>query len=310
MWVLARASGLALLSTLAISLVLLVAATGSAGQADAADPIRLAVVDQAAMVTAAPTDRPAAVPEANNEPFGLSTLRAPEGLLWEKWRGVEAQIRAEAEELAECRREPESCSVAAVRFLALVDAGPRREGRARLGEINRAVNTAIRYVSDLVQHGVPDRWTSPLATFAAGRGDCEDFAIAKYVALRAAGIAEGDLRLLLVYDRAIREDHMVLAARHDGRWLILDNRRLLLLGADELPHYAPRFALDHEGVKSIMAPSLARLSDGEKENALTRRSERGYQIENAGADALAPDKHHAARVVLTSSRPPQTSPGT
>jgi len=273
MWVLTRASGPACICTLALSLALLGAAAGSAGPAGAADPIRLAAIDPAATVTVAPPPRPTA-PAHSDEPFGLIPSRAPEGLLWIKWRAVEAQIRAEAEELARCRREPESCSVAAVRFLALVDAGRRRDGRARLGEINRAVNTAIRYVSDLVQHGVPDRWTSPLATFAAGRGDCEDFAIAKYAALRGAGIAETDLRLLLVHDRAIREDHMVLAARHDGRWLILDNRRLLLLKADELPHYTPRFALDHEGVKFSMAPSVGRVSGGgEKKVAPARVDE-------------------------------------
>jgi predicted transglutaminase-like cysteine proteinase len=136
-----------------------------------------------------------------------------------------------------------------------------------LGEINRAINSSIRYVGDLVQHGMPDRWSSPLATFAAGRGDCEDYAIAKYVALREAGLAESDLRLLLVRDRAVREDHLVLAARHDGRWLILDNRRLMLLEANELPQYAPLFAFGQAGVMLFVMPALARASGGNKQAA-------------------------------------------
>jgi predicted transglutaminase-like cysteine proteinase len=44
-------------------------------------------------------------------------------------------------------------------------------------------------VSDLAQYGVTELWASPLTTFAAGAGDCEDYAIAKYVALRQAGMA-------------------------------------------------------------------------------------------------------------------------
>ena len=40
----------------------------------------------------------------------------------------------------------------------------------------------------MAQWGVPDRWSPPLETLATGRGDCEDYAIAKYVALTAAGI--------------------------------------------------------------------------------------------------------------------------
>ena len=33
-------------------------------------------------------------------------------------------------------------------------------------------------------------------TFATGKGDCEDYAIAKYVVLTAAGFPRDDLRLL------------------------------------------------------------------------------------------------------------------
>ena len=43
------------------------------------------------------------------------------------------------------------------------------------------------------------------------RGDCEDYAIAKYVALREAGVARENLQLVLVRDRAVRQDHAVLA---------------------------------------------------------------------------------------------------
>ena len=83
---------------------------------------------------------------------------------------------------------------------------------------------AIRYVSDYAQHGEADRWSAPLASFATAKGDCEDYAIAKYVVLREAGVARENLQLVLVRDRAVRQDHAVLAARLDDRWLILDNR--------------------------------------------------------------------------------------
>ena len=74
-------------------------------------------------------------------------------------------------------------SPAALKFLAIVDAARLREGRARLGEVNRAINLAIRPVSDLAQYGQVDVWSSPLATLTRGGGDCEDYAIAKFVAL-------------------------------------------------------------------------------------------------------------------------------
>ena len=190
----------------------------------------------------------------STEPFGLSAFRAPEGLLWVKWRGVEQELKAEAKELELCRTDSMSCSSAARRFLALVDSAQAREGRARIDLVNRTINSAIRYTSDYAQHGVADLWTAPLATLTSGRGDCEDYAIAKYAVLRAAGVPATDLRLLLVHDRAVRQDHAVLAARDNGRWVVLDNRHPMLPDTVSLPQFAPLFALDHQGVSLFAAP--------------------------------------------------------
>jgi predicted transglutaminase-like cysteine proteinase len=63
---------------------------------------------------------------------------------------------------------------------------------------------------------VPDRWTAPLATLRAEAGNCEDFAATKYAPLRAAGVAEIDVRLVLGHDTQVRIDHAVLAVRLDG----------------------------------------------------------------------------------------------
>jgi len=221
------------------------------------EPVRLASVEPANTIIDAPVSRP--LPARSGEPFELFTFRAPEGLLWVKWRGVEAEMGAEAKVIAECRAEPDRCaSPAAARFLSIVDAARALAGRARLQRVNREVNAAIRYTGDLAQHGVPDLWSAPLASFTSGRGDCEDYAIAKYAILREAGVAADDLRFLLVRDMAVRQDHAVLAARHEGRWLILDNRHLALLEDTETKHFMPMFALDHEGVKLIAAPYAMR----------------------------------------------------
>ena len=193
----------------------------------------------------------------SGEPFGLSTFRAPEGLLWVKWRGVEQQLKAEAGEIELCRANSLSCSSAARRFVALVDSAQARDGRARIELVNRTINAAIRYTSDYAQHGVADLWTAPLATLTSGRGDCEDYAIAKYVVLRAAGVPAADLRLLLVRDRAVRQDHAVLAVRDGGRWVVMDNRHLMLSETTTLPHFTPLFALDHQGVSLFAAPYAA-----------------------------------------------------
>jgi predicted transglutaminase-like cysteine proteinase len=196
----------------------------------------------------------------NDEPFGLFTFRAPDGLLWTKWRGVEAEIDQETETLAQCRHDAGSCpSPVALRFLAMIHEARSKTGREKLDTVNRVVNSAIRYASDFAQHGVADLWSAPLASLASGLGDCEDYAIAKYVLLRESGIAPSDLRLLLVYDTLARQDHAVLAARADGRWFILDNRWTLVPGSSEVRHLMPLFEIDHEGVRQFGASNEARL---------------------------------------------------
>jgi predicted transglutaminase-like cysteine proteinase len=98
-------------------------------------------------------------------------------------------------------------------------------------------------VSDLAQYGVTELWASPLTTFAAGAGDCEDYAIAKYVALRQAGMAAEDVRLVVFHNGQSGDNHAVVAARVDGDWLILDNRHLRLLVDNEVVGMTPLAAL-------------------------------------------------------------------
>jgi predicted transglutaminase-like cysteine proteinase len=118
--------------------------------------------------------QPALTPEAT--PFGLAAERVSEGEILSKWTGVESEIRKDGQILARCRKDASSCPLAAQRFLAIVDEGRARSGRARIGVINRAINLAIIPTSDLVQWGVVDRWSAPLETFTTRRGDCEDYA--------------------------------------------------------------------------------------------------------------------------------------
>src|SRR6266446_9179870 len=128
---------------------------------------------------AAGTLVPSESPEATGgsaEPFGLFASTLSFGSLREKWLGVERKLDDERVQLALCDGDRDRCvSPAALQFLAIVDSAKAREGRARLGEINRAINLAVRPVSDLAQYGQLDVWTSPLVTLTRG-GDCEDYA--------------------------------------------------------------------------------------------------------------------------------------
>jgi predicted transglutaminase-like cysteine proteinase len=195
----------------------------------------------------------------SGEPFGLAASPLYGGGLRAKWLGVAYKLEDERVQLALCDGDRERCaSDAALKFLSIVDSGRQREGRARIGEINRAINLSIRATDDLVQHGEIDVWSSPLVTFYLGAGDCEDYAIAKYVALRMAGIAAEDLRIVVMVDTIRHEGHAVASVRLDGHWLMLDNRRMAMIEDTYIRNYRPLFVIDDTAVmKYSDAPLLA-----------------------------------------------------
>jgi predicted transglutaminase-like cysteine proteinase len=174
-----------------------------------------------------------------------------------KWRDVLARIDSEEETLATCRASPDACSPAARRLLQIVELGRQRAGRARLGEINRAVNLSIRATSDWTQYGVDDFWSAPLATIEKRAGDCEDYAILKYLALREAGISPDDLRLLIVSYPRRRTIHAVLAVHLDEQWLLLDNMTMVMVNSLEATQYRPLIALDYHAITTLAARSPA-----------------------------------------------------
>lgn len=174
-----------------------------------------------------------------------------------KWADLQSRIRAEKETLAACRSGDRPCPTAARRFLSIVENGRQRQGRVQLGEINRAINLSIRPMSDLAQYGIEDYWAAPLESLGSGAGDCEDYAIAKYVALEESGIAPADLQLEIVRDVEHQATHAVVAVRYKGEWLILDNRTLMIVNAEYNSHYYPLLALDHQGVRTF-ATEVAR----------------------------------------------------
>jgi predicted transglutaminase-like cysteine proteinase len=225
-----------------------------------------------AKTRAAAASRPLHLPERiGAEPFGLFAFRAPEGPLWHKWHRVEASLRHDAAALEACRGDTATCSRSVARFLAIVREAAARVSRARLEYVNDVLNDAIQYTTDIVQHGVVDRWSSPLETLASGRGDCEDYAIAKYAALRESGVPAANLRIVLLRDAASRSDHAVLAARDDGSWYVLDNRGALFARDLDLPHYAPLFVLTQGSVyawttrDSVVEPAVSDGGDGDRD---------------------------------------------
>lgn len=118
--------------------------------------------------------------------------------------------------------------------------------------VNYFYNTHVSYLDDPTLYSSPDYWASPLETFARGRGDCEDYAIAKYFTLIQAGMSQDKLRL--VYVKATLGNavvgHMVLAYYQslDSEPVILDNLISDIKLASERPDLKPVYSFNAAGL--------------------------------------------------------------
>ena len=189
--------------------------------------------------------------------FDLDTEPVTEGELLKKWSRARAEMAHELQTVDRCRAN-NTCPAVAQRLIDLSSEGAGRNGRAKVGLINRAVDLAISPTSDEAQWRVPDHWSSPFETLQSGRGDCEDYAILKYLALLEAGISEDDVKIVVVKNVFPNEDHAVVATRVDGEWLILDNRTLTLVRDTDLTRGIPEFVLDRRGVRHFVSKSRNR----------------------------------------------------
>jgi predicted transglutaminase-like cysteine proteinase len=107
--------------------------------------------------------------------------------------------------------------------------------------VNWYVNKRVHFVDDSVRWGRPDVWSAANVTRNAGKGDCEDFAIAKLAMLRRAGFADRDLYLVILKDTVRRADHAVLVVRAAGHMYVLDNGTDELLDTERVQDYRPIF---------------------------------------------------------------------
>lgn len=108
--------------------------------------------------------------------------------------------------------------------------------------VNDLVNEK-RYILDKNNWGKSDYWATPVEFLKRG-GDCEDFAIAKYTALRSLGVPEERLRLVIVQDTKKNIPHAVLVVyTKDGAYL-LDNQIKRLINAEAKGRYEPIFSIN------------------------------------------------------------------
>jgi predicted transglutaminase-like cysteine proteinase len=161
----------------------------------------------------------------------------------------------------------------------------------KLVRVNDFINGHIFFEDDISVWGQSDYWATPLETIGQGRGDCEDFAIIKYISLRLAGVPSARLRLVYAKARlngnagAVWVAHMILAyyTAPAAEPLILDNLDERIVPASQRFDLRPVFSFNSDGIfagvsgkgAAQAAAGIGRLSRWE--DAWQRIRAEGYQ---------------------------------
>ncbi len=157
-----------------------------------------------------------------------------------KWKRVLSKAEAQVRVLNSCSGA--GCPPGATSWQRIMS---QARGLAPMEQL-KAVNTFFNkwpYRLDQDAYGTSDWWATP-QEFLKISGDCEDFAITKYFALRELGYSPDDLRIVILKDRIRGIAHAVLAVFVDGDALVLDNVTSVVFPHDKYRHYAPYYSLN------------------------------------------------------------------
>lgn len=128
---------------------------------------------------------------------------------------------------------------------SLVETAKKQPASTQLKLINDFFNYKVKFESDAQIWNKNDYWATPMQTLSVKRGDCEDYSIAKYFTLAAAGVPEDRLRLMYVQALRYNQAHMVLAyyPAPDAEPLVLDNLNQDILPASARADLKPVYSL-------------------------------------------------------------------
>ncbi len=151
-----------------------------------------------------------------------------------KWRTVAARIKAEESIYRDCAQSKPSCpSPLMTEWQRKIKEAAGKPPKEQLDIINGFINERP-YMEEEENYGRRDYWASPLEFFMNG-GDCEDYAIAKYVSLRRLGFTAEQMRLHVIK----HEDgnHAILSVRLGDETYFLDNIFSTPVTKESIGHY-------------------------------------------------------------------------
>jgi len=160
------------------------------------------------------------------------------------WTRVMASAETQTEALYSCNANVQTCSSAALSWQKIIKQSQGLPPMAQIKEVNKYFNR-WPYSLDIDVYGVSDYWATP-GEFLKLSGDCEDYSITKYYALRKLGFSIDDMRIVLLKDNIRNIAHAILAVKLNDETYVLDNVSDLVLSHLKYEHYVPQYSVNEK----------------------------------------------------------------
>lgn len=205
--------------------------------------IALAAAASAALARSVDDQLPSSSANLTNASFGSVEIVINARTITPKATDLFNRINRESGAHLGCSRADGSCPLEITRWGETVRGFDGTEGVELLTAVNAAVNGMITYRDDQSAYGKADYWATPTESLT-GYGDCEDYAIVKYLSLIELGIPHDRMRIVVLKDNKRRIGHAILAVSLGKTTYVLDNVRTQATPDSELTHYQPIYSFN------------------------------------------------------------------
>lgn len=172
--------------------------------------------------------------------FGAPSVANADLAPFVKWTRVLRDFPAERAAMRQGCRPGESCKLQ--QWATFIDSLRGHDRWTQIAEVHRRMNSAP-YIEDIDNYGINDYWATP-AEFFDRSGDCEDYAIAKFLTLRELGFSNDQMRIAVVQDTNLNLVHAVLVVYYEDVAYLLDNQIDQVVRVDSVRHYRPYYSLN------------------------------------------------------------------
>ena len=160
-----------------------------------------------------------------------------------RWVSVLEKVKLERPEYELCATDAKACPLSSMagwqEKIKDLQGKPLME---QIAGINQYANS-YPYRNDIDVWGLSDYWESP-KEFLTRSGDCEDYSIIKFFSLRALGVSNDKLRLVVVQDTVRNIAHAVLAVYDGSQIYILDSLFSAVLKQEFVKQYKPYYSVN------------------------------------------------------------------